>query len=428
MIHAPDTTAPGRPVDFWLFWAGQAISALGSSLTAFALPLLVFKLTGSAINLALSMAASMLPYLCFGLIIGAWVDRADRRRLMIATDVGRAAVVALLPLLAWAGLLSVWWIYAVLFANSTLAICFDAAKFAAIPSLVPHDDLVAANGRLAASGSLASILGPLLAGVLVAVATLPTLLFGDALSFLVSAGSLALVRRSFNAGAATHERTTTVRQEIGTGLRYVWDHPVLRWLTPMSVLVNFVVATVIAQFVLFAKQVLSVSDAELAGLYAAGSIGVIVIGLAAGPLSRRWSFSVLGLGGLMLFGLLILALSLNRSYPLALLINALIAGMANLYNISAASLGQAIIPDHIRGRVVTFITSLSWSVIPVSVLIGGALIEWTGDVALIYGWLGALTFLVVLAFVWTPLGRVGRFTQAPAPAQPSPPASSVDKV
>src|SRR6185436_12412507 len=87
------------PRNFWLFWLGQIISSLGSSVTAFALPLLVFNLTGSALNLALATTLTLLPYLCFGLIVGAWVDRVDRRRLMIAADIGRALVIVLIPLL-----------------------------------------------------------------------------------------------------------------------------------------------------------------------------------------------------------------------------------------------------------------------------------------------------------------------------------------
>lgn len=100
--------APTRlSADFWKFWAGQTISNLGSSFTAFALPLLVYNLTGSAMNLAISSAATFLPYLLFGLVIGAWVDRLNRKRLMIVADLLNAAAIASIPLLAMLGMLSV---------------------------------------------------------------------------------------------------------------------------------------------------------------------------------------------------------------------------------------------------------------------------------------------------------------------------------
>lgn len=96
--------------DFRLFFAGQTVSSLGSSFTRVALPLLVFALTGSPVNLALTVAATFLPVVLLGLPIGVWVDRVDRKRLMIVADIGRAAVMAWLPLLAGLGRLSVGWI------------------------------------------------------------------------------------------------------------------------------------------------------------------------------------------------------------------------------------------------------------------------------------------------------------------------------
>src|ERR671932_543731 len=213
--------AKALPTDFWTFWTGQTISNLGSSFTQFTLPLLIFKLTGSALNLGLATAATFLPYLLFGLLIGAWVDRVDRKRLMIGTDVLRALVIALIPFLAALHVLTVWWIYGLGFISSTLTIFFTSAEFAAIPSLVAQDDLVAANGRIQASYAAASVVGPLLAGVLVAMMPIQMVLLFDALSFLVSALSLVLVGTSFNAGNGAEPITTSIRQDVVEGLRYV---------------------------------------------------------------------------------------------------------------------------------------------------------------------------------------------------------------
>jgi len=108
-------------LDFPRMWVGQTISDLGGSFTLFALPLLVYQLTGSALDLGLMTAVEFLPYPLFGLVLGAWADRVDRERMMILTDVARAATIASIPLLASLGLLFVWWIYAVGFVNSILS-------------------------------------------------------------------------------------------------------------------------------------------------------------------------------------------------------------------------------------------------------------------------------------------------------------------
>src|SRR5215472_12418677 len=91
--------------DFWLYFSGQLISQVGSSFTLFALPLLVFKLTHSATNLALTTTSEFVPYLLFGLVLGALADRVNRKRMMLLTDAGRAAVIIVLPLLALSGTL-----------------------------------------------------------------------------------------------------------------------------------------------------------------------------------------------------------------------------------------------------------------------------------------------------------------------------------
>ena len=410
------TTATGRrrwlSGDFGRFWLGQTISNLGSSFTMFALPLLVFNLTGSPLNLGITAAAEFVPYLLFGLVIGAWVDRVDRKRLMIATDLARAAVIATIPLLAAVDALTVGWVYAVAFASATLTIAFDAAEFAAIPSLVPSDDdLVAANGRVQASYSAAQIAGPLLAGLLVTVAPVQQVLWVDAASFLLSAGALLLIGTAFNAPRDTEPRRA-IRQEVAEGLRYVLGHPVLRNISAMMALINLVGATVYAQLVVFAKHQLDASDSRVALLFSAGSVGVVVLSLAAGPLRRRLSFSVAALGALFLDGLLTVALAATSGYWVAVALWAAISGLGVFFNINTVSLRQQIVPNHLLGRVISIAGVLAWSAIPLGALAGGWAVERTGSVALVYGVIGALVALLALAFSLGPLGHADRYLPA----------------
>ncbi|MCX6046401.1 MAG: MFS transporter, partial [Chloroflexi bacterium] len=412
-----DATPPsGLNLDFWKFWVGQTISNLGSSFTAFALPLLIYKLTGSALNLALATAAAFLPYLLFGLLIGAWVDRLNRKRLMIVVDLINAGLLASIPLLATLDRLPVWWIYVVGFVGSTVGIAFQSAEFAAIPSLVNQDDLVTANGRIQASYSAAGVVGPLLAGVLIAVMPLYDIIFFDALSFVVSAFSLLLIRRSFNT-ETREERTTNIRQDVMEGLRYVIGHPVLRNISLMMALVNFVGSTTNTQLVLFAQQRLHATDSQVGYLYSAGSLGIVLLALLAGVLRKRWSFSTVALGALMVSGLLQIVFSLNTGYWVALVLWALYSGLGILFNINTGSLRQAIVPNHMLGRVMSIAGVLAWSAIPVGTFIGGLAIEKTGNVALVYTVIGVLVFLIPLGFWFTPLGHAERYLPAPAVAE-----------
>jgi len=393
--------------DFWKYWAGQTISNLGSSITLFALPLLVYKISGSALNLGIASAATFLPYLLFGLILGAWVDRVNRKRMMIGTDIARALIVASIPLLSAFGLLTVWWIYIVAFIHATLTICFEAGEFAAIPSLVDRDDLVTANGRIQASYSGASIAGPLLAGVLVTVVPYAALMLIDALSFLASSFSLALIKISFN---TTEKRAPTgIRSDVAEGLRYVFSNPVLRNISIMMALVNFVGSTTYAQLIYFAKVRLLATDFQASLLYSAGSLGVVILALAAGPLRKHWSFSTVALGALMLEGILTVVFSFMRMYWAAVVLWTLIGGLGILFNINTSSLRQAIVPNQLLGRVVSIASVLAWSAIPLGSLLGGFAISWTQNVALVYGVIGVLMFLIPFAFSFTALGHADRY-------------------
>jgi MFS family permease len=408
--------------DFGLFWAGQTISNLGSSFTLFALPLLVFKLTGSPLNLGVTMAMEFVPYLLFGLVIGAWVDRLDRKRLMVATDVGRAAVVAVIPLLDATGQLSVGWVYAVAFLHATLTIAFEAGQFAAIPSLVPSgDDLVTANGRVQASYYAAQVAGPLLAGLLVTVMPIQDVLLFDALSFLVSAGTLVLIGTSFNAPRPEGEERRAIRHEVVDGLRYVLGHPILRNISAMMALVNLVAATTYAQLVLFAKVQLDASDAQVGLLYAAGSAGIVLLSLAAGPLRRRLSFSRAALGALVLDGVLTLILAGVHWFWLAVPLWAAIAGLGLFFNINTMSLRQQIVPNHLLGRVISIAGVLAWSAIPLGALAGGWAIEATGSVALVYAVIGAAVAVIAASFALGPLGHAERYLPAEEEATPDEP-------
>ncbi len=404
--------------DFWKFWAGQTISNLGNSFSLFLFPLLIFTLTGSAINLAVMSAVAFLPFPLFGLIIGAWVDRVDRKRLMIAADTLQMLLMFSLPVLGSLNRLPVWWVYVVAFLSSTLAIAFDAAQFAAIPCLVETDNLVSANGRIQASYAAATIVGPILAGVLLGTFSTASLFLVDAFSFLVSVCSLLLIRTSFNVPGEEDPKMNTdedaslppgLGRAIVEGLRYVWDHPVLRAISLMMALVNFIGSTVLAQLVFFAKQQFGATDTQVGWIFAAGSVGTIVLSLSAGFLRKRWPFSVIVLGSLALYGLTIFALALDRLYWVGMVLWAIVAGLSILFNISVGSLRQAIVPNHMLGRVMTVASVLALSAIPVGTLLGGFVIALLKNVAPVYAAIGLLILLVAGAFFFTALGRADSY-------------------
>lgn len=414
--------------DFWLYFSGQSVSQLGSSFTTFALPLLVFKLTHSATNLAITTAVTFVPYLLFGLVLGAVVDRIDRRRMMLRTDLGRALVIAVLPVLSLLGALAVWQIYAVTFVQSILQILFTCGEFAAIPALVGEEDLVTANARIMATNNVGPILGPTLAGALVAFVPVAQLLFFDAASFVVSAVALAAIRRSFNPATAPVKAAGNLARgllaDVRQGLEYVWHHPLLRSISVMMALINLVYATASAQLVLFAARALHASSSETGFLFACGAAGIVIVSLLAGPIRRHLSFAVTALGALVVSGLALTAMALLRSYPAALVLWGASSGFGLLLNINTGALRQAIVPPELFGRVISVAQVLAWSAIPIGSIVGAAAIN-ASSVTTVYAVIGVLIAAIALAFTLSPVGKGDRYLDEAAkrPAERDPDAA-----
>ena len=409
-----------RRADFWLYFGGQLVSTVGSAFTMFALPLLVYKLTGSPTDLALTMAANMLPYLLFGLVFGAIADRVDRRRMMIGVDLARAAVIVVLPALYLAGALDIAWIYAVAFVQASLGILFDSGEFAAIPSLVPQADLVTANGRIMAATSAGQVAGPVVAGALVSILAPASLLFVDAATFVVSALTLVAIRRSFNAAdddtTPAESGDNVVRRltrDVREGLAYVWRHPVLRSISIMMALINFFAATTLAQLAFFTKTALHASDSQVGWMFAAGAAGVVVVGSVAGQLRRRLSFRVVALGALVVSGLALVGMGLTHTYAVAIVLWAVSSGFGMLLNINTSALRQAIVPNRLLGRIMSVASVIAWSAIPAGALAGAAVMQAT-DVSVVYAAIGAIDALIAAAFWLSPIRHGERYLANPA--------------
>src|SRR5439155_18259849 len=161
------------------------------------------------------------------------------------------------------------------------------------------------------------------------------------------------------------------------------------------------------------------------------SLGVVVLSLAAGPLRKRWRFSTVALGALMLSGALTVVFAAVPIYWVAVPLWGLISGLGMLFNINTGSLRQAIVPNHLLGRVISVAMVLAWSANPIGAVLGGLAIEWTHDVALIYAIVGVLTVLIPFCFSFTALGHAERYIDQNSAtgfsAEPVPPAMTSGK-
>lgn len=393
------------PAPFWVYFAGQGVSNLGSAFTTVAVPLLVYRLTHSATELGATTAVTYLPWVLFGLLGGAVLDRVDRKRAMVLSDLVRAATICFIPVLATLGALSVSWIYAVVFVQSCMSVLFTSGQFTAVAALVTRDRLVRANALVTGSFSGATVAGAGLAGLLFSIAPIADALYIDGFGFFASAVSLLFVRMSFNEEppqglrlGSIGELLRTLAYDTREGLSYVWHHRVLRGLSLQLMIVNLFGSAATAELALFATQRLGADNSEVGYLYAASGVGVVLLSFVVGPLNRRLPIAaVIGLA-LVLYGAGMAVLGLLHSYSVALAVEGAVGGATVLYNVSSAALRQRIVPDALMGRVWSIALTGAWCAIPVGSLGAGFVIAATHDVGVVYVTVGVAIVITALAF------------------------------
>jgi MFS family permease len=280
-----------RRRDFGLLWTGGLVSETGDWFLLVGLPVWVLQVTGSSLVTATVFLVGLLPGLVVGPLAGVLVDRWDRRRTLVAVSLAQAAF--LLPLLAVDGRHRLWVVYLVMAAEAALAQLNDPARNALVPTLVARDDLVGANALIGLNANLARLAGSPLGGLLVELAGLPGLVIGDAVSFLVGAALLGLVRRPPRAEPAEPRGVSTAPAPPGVvgewvdGLRVTLGDRGLRWGLVVNGLAAVAQGIFTVLFVLFVTRELGGDGADVGLLRGVQAIGGLLGGLVVVGLARR---------------------------------------------------------------------------------------------------------------------------------------------
>jgi len=412
--------------DFARVWSAHTVSQVGSQITLVALPLTAaLALRATPLEMGLLAATGTAPNLLFGLVAGAWVDRLPRRPVLIAMDLTRAALIAVVPALAALGLLRMATLYAVAFLAGVATLVFDLAAQSYLPALIGRDRLMEGNARLEASRSAATIAGPGLAGLVAQVVGAPFALIGDALSFLGSAFFLARVRapeapHAPDADADAGPRGVEgVRRDIVEGLRLVARDPILRAVFRTAALWNLFVYVVQAVLVLFATRDLRLPPGALGLALAMLGVGMLPGAALVAPARRRFGAgpTLIGSGFFAATSGLVLvaAGTVGRAHALPLLMaSQFIFGLGPMmFGITNTSLRQAAAPDHLQGRVAATFRTVAWGTMPLGSLLGGALGARVGLLPTIaVGALGMVLAVALLLFSPLPALR-----EPPAPAE-----------
>jgi MFS family permease len=378
----PTTTTASWRTDFRLCAGARVLSLAGSAVTVVALPVLVYQLTGSATLTALLTALEILPYLMFGLVAGATADRADRKRLLVTLDLANTVLIGSIPLAAAAGALHLGHLFAVAVLLPTLTVWYDAASFGALPMIVPRAELTRATTRIFSMNTVALVVGPTVAGALIAAVGPGRALAADALSYLGSALLLRMIATALRSPAAgpDEERLPFARRvarDAREGLRFIFGHPLIRAATLLAVGISATAGAVLGLNVVYAVRALGVpsDDPRIGLLFTAGAVGALAATLLLPRLAAHvpaGRITVLGLTGCVA---LLAAYAAAPDYLPAIGLYLLFQCVYTLVNTNGFTLRQYLTPDALQGRVNTYARMITMSGQPVGALLGGLLAE-----------------------------------------------------
>ncbi len=365
-----------RQQEFMRLWIGQSISEFGSWLGALTL-LAILVLDASPAQMGILETLRALPALLVGLFAGVWVDRRRRKPLLIGADIGRALILGLIVLLVVAGLAKMIHLYIAAFLVGSLTVLFNLAYHSYVPGLVRREQLVEANSKLGATESLAEIASPGLGGLLVQIASVSFALVLDAISYLVSAFIVSLIRRP-EPQPRPDATNNSIWSEIVTGLRLVTAHPLLRATAGASATRSFFGGFFAALYGLFVIRDLGLSPAILGLLIGAGGIGSLFGAMLAGRFTKR-----LGWGNALIvaslvssaFALLIPLAGGPALLAAAILLVAQLIGdeFLTIYFIGELSLRQTVTPNRLLGRANASFQFLVGGVGAAGILTGGVI-------------------------------------------------------
>jgi MFS family permease len=399
--------------DFSTFWIGQTVSLLGSQVSALALPLTAALVFGAgAQEMGVLNAARFLPFLLLTLPIGVLVDRVRRKRLLVATDVGRALLLALIPLSTLAGFLRIETLYVVAFCVGVLTVAFEVAWVTVAPWLAGPQDLVRANSRLMSSQAVAEVAGPPLAGQLVQLVTAPVAVAADALSFLVGAAAIARIR-----AAEPRPKTQATRSlvdDMKEGVRATLGNPYVRAIGLAAASYNLIETGIITLLILYALEI-GFSPASLGLVLGCGAIGALVGSFVADRMGRR-----LGIGRALVVAMLVETVVFVpiAMLPDASLVSGTIFAAALLLNgwgtcvstIHSLSVRQHFTAPSLLGRMNSVYRFMVTGTIPLGALLAGAMGEAFGLRTTIL----ALALALPSSLAWLALSPVPRLRALPA--------------
>jgi MFS family permease len=399
--QAPETgpalLRPLRIRDFRLLFTGETVSVLGDQFHFVALTWLALQLTGSGLALGTVLMTAAIPRAAFMLLGGAFSDRFSPRTLMLASNVIRGVAVGILAALVLADRAELWQLYVLAGIFGIVDAFFYPAMNTIVPMLVSERQLAPANALVQGSQQVMLLIGPAVAGALVALVQTGPAFAIDAASFAVAAAAIALIAGGRRPAAQPGARPPSMLATIGEGLRAAWADRAVRSMVLLVAAFNFAFTGPISVgLAVLAADRFAGGSAAFGLLFSAFGGGALVGAIAAGSIPRLGHLGTIFMAIAIELGVGLALLGLAPTLAVALAISAVMGVLIGFINIQAIAWLQSRIPEVLRGRVMSLVTLAAVGLAPVSLAIAGALVE-VGAVTLTFVVAGAIVVAAAIA-------------------------------
>jgi MFS family permease len=362
--------------DYRLLFGAVVVSTAGDWLYKLALPLLVLRLTGSAVQTAVVYSLEYLPYLVFAPIGGVLSDRYDRRRLLITADVTSAVVIGVVAAFALFGQYHLVMIYLAAFVLSSITPLYQVTFQGMVPGTVPKAKMSWANSRLQMGEGTLGLAGPLLGAAAVAALGTKWALTLDSASFALSALAIASISRArVRRPRAEH---ATIVGDLRVAVDFIRAHPPLLWGSVVAAGSSFGLFIVQANMITYLVRFRGQPVASVGVVFAALGVGGVLGAWVAPRLLNRISPGRMLIGSTIGGGSATALLLVLHPLVAIAMTWVLVGASTTIFIVTWVTLRQKLVPDHLLGRVIMITRLIAFCTIPIAPVVGGFLMSATG--------------------------------------------------
>ncbi|HCW8258287.1 MFS transporter [Staphylococcus aureus] len=362
--------------NFTFYLIGIAFSNMGSAFTTFVFPLMILKLTGSAFQVGIVSALSFIPYAILGLPAGALIDRLNKKTIMKCADIIRFVSYLSIPVLSFFNMLSIFQIYVVAIISGIGLVFHSISEVSIIPSIVKEEDLASANSYIYATQNVSEFLGPIIGGLLYTYMGYSILIFIDSMTFLLSFFSLILIKIEtksiFNQEKLSGKNFLS---DVKVGFDYLLSNSTIRVMAVVVSLSNLIISPYYIYIVMFVKEDMNQSSQALGLVLGISSLGALIGSLSASFLLKLFNFGKLIVIILFLDTIFRLMLPFSTYIFILIPLLGLTYMTQSILNIAIITLRQKKCSENMLGRVNSVFKTMVFAFRPISLFLGGILLE-----------------------------------------------------